>query len=269
VNTPSFTDEATIGYSYSSKGDLDNGPKVGSTRIQHYDFTDRFEFPASPDLKLNAGVYWSESDLSLTGPVPLPKRLTALGLLFGATQNLSKVFGPGWSGIIALRPGFFEGGSGFSGRGFDIPAVLMAAFRQSDSLSLYLGVAVNVRSEYKVLPAAGVRWEFAPDWALSVGFPETGVSYKASSDLLLKAGARFQGGSYYVKDALAPGLGNTRLEYREVRVGGGFDYRLLPNLTAKVDAGAVVNRKFNYYNRNYSLKGKEAGYASLGLSAGF
>jgi hypothetical protein len=72
-----------------------------------------------------------------------------------------------------------------------------------------------------------------------------------------------------VKDALAPGLGDTRLEYREFRLGGGFDYKLSTNLSAQVDAGAVVDRRFDYYNRSYTLDGKDAAYVSLGLTAKF
>lgn len=269
VADSAYTNEATIGYSFSSNGDLDRGPKVGSVKINHYDFNDRLEFPVASDLKLMAGVFWSDNELTLSGPVPLPDRLAMLGLQLGATKDLDLLVGPGWSASIFLRPGFYEGGSGFSGRSFDIPGVLMAGYRASSSLSLNLGVAVDARSQYKVLPVVGVRWDFAPDWTLSAGFPETGVSYKVSSDLTVKAGARFQGGSYYVKDALAPGLGDTRLEYREIRVGGGFDYKLLPNLTARIDAGAVVSRRFDYYDRNTTLDGKKAFYASLGLTARF
>jgi hypothetical protein len=266
---PAYTQEASVGYSFSSSGDLDRGSKVGTVKVSHYDLGDRFEFPVTGDLKLGAGVFWTDNQLSLTGAVPLPTRLATVGLQLGATEDLAAPIGPGWTASVFVRPGFFQGGSGFSSRSFDVPGALLAGYQARPTLSVNFGLAVDVRSQYEVLPAAGVRWKFAPDWTVSVGFPETGIAYRVSSALSLNAGARFQGGSYYVPTALAPGLGNTRLEYHEVRVGGGAEARLPGNFRVRLDGGAVVNRRFNYYDRNYSLDGKQAFYLSLGLAARF
>jgi hypothetical protein len=108
VASSSYMDEATIGYSFSSNGDLDRGPKIGSVEINHYAFDDRLEFPVASDLKLTTGVFWSDNELRLTGPVPLPDRLAALGLQLGATEDLAALVGPGWSATLLFRPGFYE-----------------------------------------------------------------------------------------------------------------------------------------------------------------
>ena len=120
-----------------------------------------------------------------------------------------------------------------------------------------------------MLPILGARWDFAPAWTLAFGFPQTGISYQASSALTLKAGARFQGGTYHVSTARAAGLGDTWLEYRDIRLGAGFDYQIGKILTASLDGGVVIDRKFDYFDRNYDLDGKSVGYFTVSLRARF
>jgi hypothetical protein len=195
--------------------------------------------------------------------VPLPDRLEGVSFNVGAFKDLTKEFGPGWSVMGMLRPGFFADSTHFSGKSFNLSAMLSVGRKVSPDFSWNLGVGASLRSQNKVLPVSGVRWNFAPDWTLAVGFPRTGVTYKVSEALRLNAGLMFQGGSYYVATARGPGLGNTYLEYREFRVGSGIDWKIEKNLSVSLDAGAAVSRKFNYYDRSYQLDGKSVGFATV------
>ncbi len=253
--------DASFTYSYSAKGDLDRGGKVGSTTIDHYGFDSAFAVPISPDLRLMGGLSWTDDELGLSGNVPLPKRLEGFALDVGAVKDLA----PGWSLIAMLRPGFFGDNADFSSKTLNVGGLLSVARTVSPDFSWMLGVTANQRGRYHVLPAAGLRWNFAPDWTLAVGFPRTGVIYRVSSALSLNAGLQFQGGNYYVGSARAPGLGNTYLDYRELRAGGGFEYTFSPLVSVSLGGGEAVNRRFDYYDRNYQLDGKAAPYGTAAL----
>ncbi|HKB89043.1 MAG TPA: DUF6268 family outer membrane beta-barrel protein [Opitutaceae bacterium] len=260
-----ISDDASASFSYSSKANLDRNGKVGDVAISHFDFADNARVPLTSDLKLLAGIFWDYDDLKLSGPVPLPNRLEEVGANLGVVKEL----GSGWTGTFAVRPGFYGDFKHMDSKSFNLPAFLNFGYKMSPSLSLNMGLAVNTKSKDKVLPIVGVRWAFAPDWTLFAGFPRTEVTYKFSRELTLKTGVRFQGGGYRVTTAPAPGLGNTYLDYREIRGGVGVEYRLLDNLTLDLDGGAVINRRFDYYKRNFILHGSSAAYFKISANFRF
>jgi hypothetical protein len=147
--------------------------------------------------------------------------------------------------------------------------IVMIGKEVSSTLSWNVGVAGMTRGDMKVFPVLGLRWSFAPDWDLEVGFPNTGVSYKVNEALTLNAGARFQGGTYYISKAPAAGLGDTYLEYQEIRLGLSAEYQISKNLSVVVDGGMTADRSYDYYDRNLKLDGKSAGYGSFSLKYQF
>ena len=261
--------ELTLSHSCSPSGDLERNGKVGEVKIAQSSVAYFLSVPLTRELRGLAGIFHTSTRLDLAGPVPLPGRLQLWGLSLGATRTLAEFFGPGWSSTLMLRPYLSSDSSSLGDAGFSLPASLSFGYRQSPALTWNFGLNVNAQSDNPVMPILGARWDFAPSWTLAFGFPQTGVSYQASPALTLKAGARFQGGTYHVTTARAPGLGDTWLEYRDIRLGAGFDYQIGKVLTATLDGGVVVNRKFDYFDRNYDLDGKSAGYFTLSLRARF
>jgi hypothetical protein len=264
-----ITNEITFAYSFSPEGDLERNSKVGEIKISQYSINHLLIVPFSDGVKLLAGVFGSYTDLDITGAVPLPDRLQSVGLALGVSKDLTEWIGPRWIGTVMARPNFSSDSSSLSGSDFNLPVSLSFGYKQSPTLAWDVGVNVNPQGNNIILPLVGVRWEFAPDWIASLGFPQTGIAYKFSRSLTFKTGARFQGGTYHIGKAPAPGLDDTWLEYREIRVGAGFDYQILKNLTAGLDAGAVVNRKFDYFDRNYDVDGNSVSYFTISLRARF
>jgi hypothetical protein len=66
-----------------------------------------------------------------------------------------------------------------------------------------------------------------------------------------------------------PRLANTYLDYRELRVGVGGDFKLSETLSLSIDAGVMTDRRFEYYDRNYTLNGDPAAFVTLGISGRF
>lgn len=261
--------DVSANYSFSTNGDLEQGAKVGEVEVKHTDIEVGMSFRLLEEWRFRTGVFASTSDLEFTGTVPLPDKLEAAGLSLSATKFFGGEAANNWRATLVVRPGVFSDGTGSSSDGFNAPVILSVGKRYSPTLAWDLGARFDPNSKNEILPVFGVRWDFHPDWMLSVGFPRTEVTYKLASNWILKGGLRFQGGTYHVGTALAPGLGDTYLEYREIRVGGGFEWKLSDSLSVNLDGGMVADRRFDYFDRDYELKGKSAAYLSIGISARF
>lgn len=261
--------EVSLLYSYTPAADLKHNGKIGETKIEHVAFEYRLMTPVTTQLRLIAGIEASETYLEDTGAGPLPDRLRMAGVSVGAVQDLANVFGPGWSGTVMVRPSLTSDTATLSTRHANVPGAVSLGYRRSADLSFDFGVLVSPHGEYTVLPLLGARWNFAPQWTASVGFPQTGVAYKARPDLMLRAGVSLQGGTYRVSHARLPQLNNTWLSYREFRLGVGGDYEIVKNLLVSLDAGVVANRRFDYFDRDYKVDGSSTPYVSVRVRARF
>jgi len=257
--------EASASYSFSSDGDVGRNGKIGSAGIGHYEFEASFFLPAPATWMFSSALSWKRDELDLTGAVPLPTKLEEIGINFMAVKDLSHEIGSGWSAMAILSPGFSSDSVRLSGDSFSLLAIATIGKEVSPTFSWNVGVVGKTRGDMKAIPMIGLRWSFAPGWELAVGFPRTGVTYKFSEALSLNAGVSFLGGTYYLAKAPAAGLGNTYLDYQEIRFGLGAEYQISRSLSAVMEGGATIDRSFDYYDRNLKLDGKSAGYGRLGL----
>lgn len=267
-NTFALSD-VTATYSFSSDGDVERNGKVGSVGVSHYEFEAAFSMPAPDSWMLSSELSWTRYKFDLTGAVPLPKRLEEIGVDITAMKDLSKSIGPGWSAMAMLNPSFASESGKISGDSFSLMGVAMIGKEVSPTFSWNAGIMGQSRGDTKVMPMVGIRWAFSPGWELALGFPDTSVSYQLGDSLTLKLGAEFQGGTYYISKAPAAGLGNTYLDYEEIRVGLTAEYQISKNLSAVVEGGTTAERTFEYYDRGVKLDGKTAGYGRFSLKYQF
>ena len=52
----------------------------------------------------------------------------------------------------------------------------------------------------------------------------------------------------------------------EIRVGAGLRYNFNRSLRLDVEAGVMTDRKFDYYDRDYTLNGDAGTFASVSLN---
>jgi hypothetical protein len=129
-------------------------------------------------------------------------------------------------------------------------------------------------SEYYVLPGVGVRWQFADDWTLMLLLPKPRIEYTPVDKLTLFVGAEMLSGTYRVHGDLGSSKGLAKLDdaiisYREIRVGGGVKYEILPNLAAEVEGGYMVDREFDFWDEGTRIDTEGAPYVKIGVSASF
>lgn len=262
------------GWSYSSKEDLTlSGARAGEVSVN------RLEFSLSGRAKLTEatsfayGLVYATNRLDASAHI-LPTELTELSANLGFMHRYSET----WDLAAYLRPGFYGDFDNLAGNSFNAPLLLTAAYAPSRELVWLFGLNVNVFSNNPVLPILGVRWQFAPNWNFNLGFPRSGFTCRLSENLRLSAGVSFQGGSFRIgrdpratplSQPAAPSLANTYLDYREIRAGIALDHRLGENLKLTFDLGAVIDRKFDWFDRDYRLDGDPGSYFGLSLKGSF
>jgi len=216
------------------------------------------------------GLAYRRHDLDKTTSL-LPDQLAELSLNLGLQRRFSTT----WSGAVFARPGFYSDFKALSSRSLNLPVLAMLNCTRSPTLTWNFGLNLNAFSDNPILPIAGVRWQFAPDWTFNVGFPQSGFSWRTSAFLTLRAGVGFNGGSFRITEnrgVPAPGinrLANTYLDFREIRAGLGADVSLAAGFTLIVDVGAVTDRRFDYFDRDFRLDGGTGLYGALALRASF
>ena len=258
--------------SYSSREELARGPtKLGELAVRHYGVSVSSRTSLAEKTQLSYGLAFATYDLDRTGALPLPEQLGEFSLNLGLQHQWS----PQWTLSVFARPGFYSDLEDFDTDSLNLPLLALASYAQSRDLIWSFGLNVNPFSDNPVIPIVGVRWQFAPNWLFSVGFPQTGFTLRVTEQLALRAGVRFQGGSFRITENLgvpAPGirrLANTYVDYREIRAGVGLDYELGERFTVSVDLGAVTDRKFDYFDRGYRLDGDRGVFGALALKASF
>lgn len=271
---PSLLASVASSIGYSSQEEVTHANRrVGEVSVTHFELSVSGRLPLDAERMFLYGLAYSTHELDHSGAI-LPERLAELSLNLGWQQKLT----PQWSLAAFLRPGFYSDFDDFSSDSLNVPALLMANYAASRELIWTFGLNANPFSDNPVLPILGVRWQFAPEWTFNLGFPQSGFTWQASEQLSFRTGVRFEGGSFRVgRDPRAtplslpvpPSLANTYLDYREVQVGLGADVKLSPTMSWAFDVGAITDRKFDWFDRDYRLDGDTGFYASISLKAAF
>ena len=264
--------ELTARYGHTGNSDLDVPGPASSVSIDFYQLGLRANTALTESTSLLYGLDWSRHELDRPGPHWLPENLKSLA----APLGLSRRFNDRWRLLATISPRLAGAGGDLGSAGFDLPVMALASYTTSPELTWSFGLRYGARSDIKVLPIAGVVWRFAPDWDFRLAWPDTGLSYRATPQLTLRAVAAFHGGDYRVKDdPRAPAdrtgasLADSWLEYREVRVGLAAEYAFSPTFSLRADFGRVVDQRFEYIERNLKLKGGHPTYFTLGLVGRF
>jgi hypothetical protein len=260
-------------YSHTADSDLaTSASPASSVTIDSYQLGLRANTSLTDTTSLLYGLEWSRHELDLSGPRWLPGSLKALA----APLGVSHAFNDRWRLLATVSPRLAGAGGDLGSAGFDLPVLVFANYTTSPELTWTFGLRYGARSDIKILPIAGVVWKFAPEWEFRLAWPDTGLSYRATPALTLRAVAAFHGGDYRLKDdPRAPAdrtgtsLSGSWLEYREVRIGLAAEYAIGRGISLRADLGKVVFQRFEYLKRDLKLDGGTPIYFALGVVARF
>lgn len=270
---PGLLSSFDLNYSWSSQEDLARGPsQLGQLAVEQSGFSASTRIPWRPGMLLVAGLAFNSHDFKFDGPLPLPEDLTELSLNLGVQRRLDEH----WSLAAFLRPGLYgDLDSGADTDALNAPLLAAATYAPNRTLVWTFGLNVNAFSDNPVLPVVGVRWTFVPEWTFNLGFPRSGLIWRATDRLEVTGGVWFSGGSFRLTRNLgvpAPGiarLANTFVDFREVRAGLALEYALTDRTKLRLDFGAVTDRKVDYFDRNYRLDGDGGAFVGLAAQGSF
>ena len=211
------------------------------------------------------GADLKRHDISASAGTPLPDTLQSWTLNLAYLKPLNRE----WSVFVSAKPGIFNDGSKTTSDAINVPLSVFARYSTQPDLAWTFGILGDFFDETPVLPVVGVDWRFSPGWRLNVGYPWIGVGRELGSNWEIRGGVQFQGGGYWVEQRISPNIRGTLIDYREIRVAVDVVHQLSPNLELMLSVGTNVDRRFDYFDRGFDLKGETAGFVSLGIKGRF
>jgi hypothetical protein len=265
-----FSFEFHAEVTYAGDGDVQRGER-GNLRINDFDETDaRVYFILTPMTKigvLRLGVQSERYSFGFPGNSAIPNRLHSTNLVLGLDTEFSDSF------LIRVeaQPGFY--GTDYDDFGqdtFNVPFLIGGTYIFSSNFQVVFGLGVDALRSYVVLPGGGIRWKFAPQWTLNAVVPTPRLEYEVNSNFLLYAGADIRATSYRVEKNFGTLRGNTALNhasitYEEVRVGGGFDWKLTSAIKLSIEGGVIPYRNFDFHRTQ--VRYHQDGIAPYGMVA--
>ncbi len=266
---------AKISTLYAGETDLEaRGAPAGDVAVSL--FSADLETPLRPlsaSTRLSAGFSYRGFQLDNGGGAPLPERLESIEARLSAFHKLNER----WSLLGTLSPGAHAADGAFTTDSLALSGLFLGSYEVSSTLTLGAGLVFDSLSEsLPVLPVVGVRWEFVDAWTFTVAFPSSGVSWRASDRLTLRATLELDVGSFYVEDDPAPGLvgkpslRDTVADFTAVSGALGADYDVTDSLTVSASLGYNFTRTVDYDERGYELEANDgAPMVRLGLAYKF
>ncbi len=263
--------ELSARYSHSGSSELSGPAPAGKVSMDSFQLALRTGTPLSAGTRLLYGLDWTRHELAFADANSLPATLKTLTLPLGVSQRLDER----WRLLAMASPQLAGADGSLSTAGFALPLTALAHYTASPTLTWSFGLRHNSRADISLLPLVGVSWTFAPDWNFELGWPESGLSYKVTPRLTLRANATVQGGAYLLDgdprldNARTGALARTWLDYRELRAGVAASYALTPAFSLRVDLGRVLDQRFDYTQRALTVKGGHPAYLTLSVLGRF
>lgn len=258
--------------SYSADGDVSlDGRTLGELSVTSFELDARWQHPLGPTSTYSVGFSATQFSVDTLTGAPVSDTYQGLALHLGTSWRLT----PEWMLTASIQPGLYGDGESLGSDAFNVPGLVLASYRMSETLSFFGGLRVDTWSDLPVLPILGFRWQASPEWTVSFGAPRAEVAYKLSPTTTLFTGAGVQGGSFHTDDASVvapagyPSLRDTEVDYREIRVGLGARWALDGGTRIELEGGWTVDRRFDYDDRNVTVKVDNAPYVRLSLNTRF
>jgi hypothetical protein len=232
------------------------------------------KYVASPQvndaLLLRVGAEWQQ--FSFQGPrnAAVPATLQQASAILGFDYQLAEQ----WLMRAELQPGLYGEFSRLGWRNFDAPVKLGFAYLVDADLQWFFGLRVDLRSQYPVFPAAGVRWKFADLWTLDLQLPAPRLEYDVNDKLQAYLGVEVSAGTFVVGDRFGddrglPQLNHATLDYTEVHLGPGFSWKAHPELTLEAEAGYTLYRNWDFFDQHVNLNSRPLPYLQVAVHSRF
>ena len=264
-------EELDVEYGYTGSTGVAGGGTAGGKIDEHAaDVKFVVSSQVTRNLLVRFGGEWQRFSFGVPAGLPVPATLQQVSAVIGCDYQ------PGGQWIVRaeLQPGLYSDFSELTGGDVDAPFVLAGVYLANPDLQWVAGLRIDGRSQYPVLPAAGVRWKFADTWTLDFMLPKPRLEYDLNDRSQLYVGAGLAAGTFRVGDRFGTdhglaALDHQTIDYLEVRMGAGWSWNITPMLRLEVEAGSLVYRDFNFFNATIDFRSHGAPYGQVACHARF
>lgn len=180
-----------------------------------------------------------------------------------------------WNLAVSTKPGVYSDFKDLDLEDFNAPVLTYLTYQWTDRLVVGAALVVNGRNAgLPVIGGVGLRWQMTDRWTLSLLFPKPRVEFTPNAQWRLWFGGEFRNGAYHLADDFGTNTGNPQLngqimEYREIRGGLGVERRLGEHWRVTLDAGWLLNRRWDFDRVNLTYDGNGAAYGQLTVNYRF
>ncbi len=236
----------------------------GRVRISQESAGCSYELKAFGSLPVKFSLDGRYTGIDNTSPVDLPAHLNALETGLETTLpffNLESAYLR-----FGLNPSFYGDSWDFTAYDFRIPARVVGIYRPSDTWTWVAGVAVYPEFQCTAFPVFGLIYKPDDVWTFHLVPQRPHINYKLNQRVVLFAEGAGGFGEYEVdKD----GYKSAVLQYKEIRAGGGLEYKINDSLTGVFSTGGVFNRALKYRDSLGKVVIEDGMYVSARLQARF
>ena len=257
--------------SYSAPSAISaGGLKLGDIDTLQSHLSYQRRFGSVTNLEWLTGLDWQRYGFSVPSGSPIPNTLQSIALTLGVNWPL----GDKWNFRLQVAPGVYSDFRDFSGGDLNAPVTAALSYTINPDLQIIGQFNADARREFPVIAFVGARWHFAERWTMLALFPRPRLEYQATDALALFAGGGFYGGAYRVAENFGrthgqPNLDDQIVNYREIRAGAGLRYSLGSRVSAELEGGWMIDRRFNFKDRHLLLNGDGAPYVGAFVSLSF
>ncbi len=259
------TFDNVVEFSYAGRSAINEGSRrLGEIYTRQMRASAVMAVPLDAQSQCLVGLGAQQLEFDPPAASLVPDRLGSLAVKLGWNHAIDAQ----WSFRAEADPGTYGAGS------FGAPLAVRAIYAASRELQWAFGVNYDWRSGHPLVGGVGVRWQFAPDWTLSFLLPAPRVEWALTKNFSLSAGASLRGGTFRVADDFGrtrgrPAFDAQNVGYREINVGLGARWRLTPATALHVGVGQMLDRRFEFHDRDLLLNGDGAPSTQLTLTSAF
>jgi len=271
ANPMSVSEELDAVYSYVGDAHTRGaGLNSGEVDEQSADVKYVVSPQVNKDLLLRYGVEWQRFSFDVPENSAVPRTLQQASAVLGFDYQVADE----WLMRVEVEPGIYGDFENINWRDFDAPLVIGGIYLRSADVQWFLGMRIDVRCEYPVLPVAGVRWKLSDEWTLNLMLPSPRVEYQVNDRLTLYAGTGIEAGTFaagetFGSDHGEPKLNGAIVDFLEFRLDAGASWKLTPSVSIEAEAGYMPYRQFDFFNPDIEYLSHNAPYGQIACHARF
>jgi len=208
--------------------------------------------------------FWSGPQFPRRGALP-PRAYDAY-LDAAWNPQFSRVFG----GEFAFRVGVYSDFQQLVNESIRYQGAGYGVISFSPSFQLKLGAVYLDRNRYKIFPAGGIVWTPNDDVRFEILFPNPKLAIRlpgySTTEWWAYLRGEYGGGAWTVEQRRASGGDPISIDYNDIRIGLGLDFKTVKGLNGLVEVGVTFEREIYYALRDFSFYPDPTVYVRGGLA---